>query len=529
MSNGELECITYVEENNKKEDNDNSNENKNNENNNSNKNNHESNENKVINSDISKINKSAAEAIQPVKKEDKDCDNLFHKVISEPIKQKEDNSNLLKKLSGGLGGGEIDNKNTIKIKENNKDSDNNDNSDYEGEFINDKKNENEKENEKKEDNKYNNEIQENVIKKDIKKDNSINILNSNKEKKYVEDESELKLSRLSDMEHYSYLNAILVCLGNIEQLKKYFLDKKIREAIYESLNNKRLSFAFQRLLEHLYKKTEIYKPDKILRVLREKNCVFKNKFEINPNICINYILNQIHDELNSGKNNQDYQKPNPNDTNDVIQKGKTNFELNNNSIIKDVFSWYEFEKIRCNKCKNPTFRFHSFFTFDLDISYIEKEMKRNKLDIYDCIEYYQKRNISNIYCYNCREFNAAESSKSIINSPKNFIFLIDRGNFDKNLCDVNFNLDEEIDLKKFMDYNKDSPTKYHLKAIVSIFENKYISFVKYDKDYWNIFNDTKISEAKNNDVIRVNSSSGIKHIPCILFYELIGSNENKNN
>lgn len=49
-------------------------------------------------------------------------------------------------------------------------------------------------------------------------------------------------------------------------------------------------------------------------------------------------------------------------------------------------------------------------------------MKRNKLDIYDCIEYYQKRNISNIYCYNCREFNAAESSKSIINSPKNFIF-----------------------------------------------------------------------------------------------------------
>ena len=109
MSNGELECFTYVEENNKKEDNDNSNENKNNENNNSNKNNHESNENKVINSDISKINKSAAEAIQPLNKEDEDCDNLFHKVISEPIKQKEDNSNLLKKLSGGLGGGEIDN------------------------------------------------------------------------------------------------------------------------------------------------------------------------------------------------------------------------------------------------------------------------------------------------------------------------------------------------------------------------------------------------------------------------------------
>ena len=102
MSNGELECITYVEENNKKEDNDNSNENKNNENNNSNKNNHESNENKVINSDISKINKSAAEAIQPLNKEDEDCDNLFNKVISEPIKQKEDNSNLLKKLSESL-------------------------------------------------------------------------------------------------------------------------------------------------------------------------------------------------------------------------------------------------------------------------------------------------------------------------------------------------------------------------------------------------------------------------------------------
>ena len=160
MSNGELECITYVEENNKKEDNDNSNEKKNNENNNSNKNNHESNENKVINSDISKINKSAAEAIQPVKKKDEDCGiNPLHKTKSETMKQKEDNLNLLEILRDGLNDNEIDNKNTIQIKENNKDFDNNDNSDYEGEFINDKKNENEKENEKKEDNKYNNEIQ----------------------------------------------------------------------------------------------------------------------------------------------------------------------------------------------------------------------------------------------------------------------------------------------------------------------------------------------------------------------------------
>ena len=98
--------------------------------------------------------------------------------------------------------------------------------------------------------------------------------------------------------------------------------------------------------------------------------------------------------------------------------------------------------------------------------------------------------------------------------------MIDRGNLEKKLLDLNFYIDNEIGLEPYMTY-KESNVKYELREIVSIYGNKYISFVKVDENFWYLYNDSRIKKVEDYDVVNFNSSSGIKHIPCILFYRHI--------
>ena len=87
------------------------------------------------------------------------------------------------------------------------------------------------------------------------------------------------MTRLSDMGNKSCLNSVLRCLVSIEELKNYFCDKKEVDVIYKSIQNKRLSFAIQRLFVHIYldNRIPIYKPESIQKVLIEQKsmpCLF---------------------------------------------------------------------------------------------------------------------------------------------------------------------------------------------------------------------------------------------------------------
>ena len=350
---------------------------------------------------------------------------------------------------------------------------------------------------------------------------------------YIVNDNRIQITRLNDMETYSYLNAVLRCIGSIEPLKIFFLEEKNGNMFKESVtkrNTHRLSYALHRLLTHIYsdKKNEIYEPKSIWRILGEKNVFFTFKSEMNPNDCVIEIVNQLHCELNTNTI-KDFDKVKENNANEVIKKGRENYKHNNNSIITDTFNFNELETIRCNNCGNKRYQFQSFLTFDLDIYGTYKlNSEKNEIKIYDCLDFWKQKNIEKVYCNKCEEFKKVDWGKIIINSPKIFVFLLDRGNFDNNLIKINFTLDNNIDLHPYIGYQESSEAKfqYQLKQIVSIFGNKYISFVKINKKYWYAFDNDKIQMVENDDVIKTHRNESIKHIPCILFYEL---DESKNN
>ena len=370
-------------------------------------------------------------------------------------------------------------------------------------------------------NNINNNINNNNM--NIQNINNQNIININPNNNYPDDDPTIKNTRLSDLGKKSYLNSVLQCLGNIAQLKQFFLNEEIAEEIYSTINKKRLGFAIQRLFVHLNNfKNEIYKPDSILGVLQEKNIIFKQEnYEINPNYCLNFILNELHDELNLKKYNNVYQRFNQYNMQEVIQVGKLNFEKANDSIITNTFSLFGLKEISCVNCGHRKYEFKDFLIFDLDLLGFFNKNKKNRIRICDCLDFAtQKKTISNVYCESCGYLNTAESLFSFINTPEILIFMIDRGNLEKKLMDLNFYIDNEIGLEPYMTY-KESNVKYELREIVSIYGNKYISFVKVDENFWYLYNDSRIKKVEDYDVVNFNSSSGIKHIPCILFYRHI--------
>lgn len=373
-------------------------------------------------------------------------------------------------------------------------------------------------------NKINNE-KEKVQVINNKKENTIEIPQIKKTyNDYFVDDPEIKIMRLSDMDNNSYLNSTLRCLLSIDELKNFFLNEEEVKNIYNSAKEeKRLSFAIQRLFFHVYldKKNKIYTLEKIKDVLKEESPYFAQNSEMNPNICLNFILYQMDNELNVKKDNNSFINYNQYNEKEVLEKGKENFLKNNDSIISKTFSWYELSKAKCNKCNDIKYKFKSFFTFDLDIQSFHKERKLNVISINDCLALWSsKKKLLNIYCDSCNSLSEIENSKSIVGTPKFFLFILDRGNFNEQLMNLNFIIDSEIDIQPYCENIQES-TKYELNAIVSIFNKKYISLVKNDENSWLLFDDSKIQMIENNLALNENYNSDIKHIPCILLYKLL--------
>ena len=545
MSEGEFESFYYVEEVEKDEkSNNNSYKNANEKNSpvKTLKSNFEENKNEII--DKIELKKS-----QKIKGKTEENINIFYnKSNSQKISgEKENVSNLKNILSNGeINNNENINKNTI-INNNSKNQEINNNINDENEpsddsFL-DEKNE-EKIIEKKEDNKIkiqqkkcNENKNDNPILKRTEKKEEFVLKEAQDEayKEYFQDDKEIKKTRFSNMGNFSFLNSILRCIGNIEDLKNYFIDKKEMINIYKSIREEkeeqkqqRLSFAIQRLFWHIYNDTkqEKYLPDKIQRVLAEKIILYeeKNNIELEPGICLNFILNQIHDELNSKKDkNEQYINSEQNNMEDVIEKGTKNFLNNNDSIISKTFVWHELININCNKCKSNKFLFQSFFTFDLDIPNFYRERKRNGISIYEYLGFVaSKKRISNFYCNKCKTLSEGKYNKRINNSPKIFAFILDRENFNPNLMEMNFNIDEDINMEPFIENSQLQFFEYELIGIVSIIGKKYVSFTKDEDGSWFAFDNSNIKKIGKKEIINSNenSDSTIKHIPCVLFYKL---------
>mgnify|MGYP002869140643 FL=1 len=232
-----------------------------------------------------------------------------------------------------------------------------------------------------------------------------------------------------------------------------------------------LSFAFERLMYHLYEKDNdnenCYSPEAFLKILSKLNITYKTLKRRNPNDLMNYILNVLHNELNQKNKPNLIVNEDINDRNKVIKTGVNNFKNSDNSIISNNLNWFEIKQCQCNKCKNTTFEFLTFITFNLDIESTQNNLSNNNNDnisltLNDCMKNYNEPKKMKIYCSNCKSTEDIICTSKIFLTSHVIIFCINRGiDFsDKiKLLQIKLNIDDKIDLSNFIEEEK-SPKKY---------------------------------------------------------------------
>ena len=345
------------------------------------------------------------------------------------------------------------------------------------------------------------------------------------------------LTGLKNLGNTSYLNSVLQLFCSIKYLKNFFCNLEHPKQLEKQETT--LSFVIHRLFMHIYSnhiKREIYQPECILKVLKHYNKYYDllNNIngEKNPNELIVFLLDKLHDELNSKKynnnnkeNNNYYSKYDKNNVNNVISNGFNYFKENNDSIFSDYFTWFSLKTNECINCGTKFYSFNNFFTFDLNISGKALELKNlsnpKNLKIIDYIEYYHLGKMIRNFCDNCKNYFPIRTINQIFSTPNIFIFLLDQNEIEN----INFILQKEINLQKFFgnDRQKQIPTKYALSGIVFFDKNKkkYNSLcISCIDNNWYLYDDEQVSLYNNFDsfINEVNFGKNKIYMPNILLY-----------
>ena len=318
----------------------------------------------------------------------------------------------------------------------------------------------------------------------------------------------------------SYLNAILQCLANIDFLINFFLNENIEKHLNENIKTLPLSFVTLRLFKHFYiKKDSKYSLESFLRVLGSLNPIYLSSKIRNANECLIFILETLHNELNRIKIINHKNDFNKKVRKEVIDYGIFNYKNKYDCIISDIFNWHQLKELHCMECGEVSYDFQTFNTIQLDSLNFKKTIGKNSITIFDCLNYELNLN-KKIICKYCNKNAHIKNISYIYSSPKIFVFLLNSGDFNEELLDLNFNLETTINLNKYIE-NKQSPKKYELIGIISIDINnkKYLNYCKsFEDKNWYFYYDEDVAQIQEKQVVMDNNG---KFIPSVLFYRSI--------
>ena len=355
------------------------------------------------------------------------------------------------------------------------------------------------------------------------KDNNINkLINNNKpkDKNKIKEKKPDKINpKITQIENYTqptliglnnigstcFINAILQCLSQTKALTNYFLNEKNKDKIINNniaLNNKsdnQLTPCYLELINKLWNKTpsetKSFSPSNFVQKLNEMNPLFKLGEAGDSKDFIIFILEQIHRELKKPLNikNKIPETLNQYDNANAFENFFNEFK-SEVSIISDVFFGVNETTNVCLNCKanynsrnqnNPIS--YNYGIFNCLIFPLEevKNMKlknnmnqgnnqalmnsNNKVNIYDCFDYYQKSDLFNgdnkYYCNICKQENDSIYTCKIFTSPNYLILILNRGR--GNIYKVQLDFPEIIDITEYV-LKKETPNIiYNLYGVVT--------------------------------------------------------------
>ena len=320
-----------------------------------------------------------------------------------------------------------------------------------------------------------------------------------------------------------YMNATIQSFSNIIRLRSFLLDKETYQNLEIHKNEKKLSFALAEVLYHLWKelKNDYYKPEYFKEKISEMNPLFKGVAANDPKDLVLFILQTLNDELNNAPNitinnnsanNQNFQE--------VLTEFFQTFHNENKSIISEEFFGCMNSMTTCGACKITIHNVQgiNILFFPLEEVRKFKNYSYNCVKIEDCFDYYEKQEIyPSCFCNKCRQLYPAYHQSKIYYAPRTLIINLNRGRGLQ--FNVNIDLDEYINLRKYIFYNE-SPYMYELVAVICHFGSSnmgghFIAYCKNSNDcLWYKFNDEFVTKISFDEVKK-------KGVPYVLFYSYV--------
>ena len=311
---------------------------------------------------------------------------------------------------------------------------------------------------------------------------------------------------LRNLGNNCYMNSLLQCLYYIKEMREYFINEYFN-------NNQELSLALKDVFIGLNKNNrKAYSPDKIRKEIKKLDNLFMTGKQADAADLLNNIFSKLIEEL--GKEDS-YCGTIQYET-DVFNKdamfADTANYVDKDLILNKLFNGYYMSESTCNKG-------HIQYTFQNDylMGFNIKNIRKNKITIYDCINQYQeKKNINDIK--KCQKKNCESNVNKFqqkLYQPANYMIFVFNGFMEYS---KNFEIQEIITL------NSDEGYKYQYKLIsASIYfgsgkSGHYIAYCRADDGQFYSFNDSSVSPINFNE-LKIS-------IPYILFYKKDKKNEN---
>jgi ubiquitin C-terminal hydrolase len=321
------------------------------------------------------------------------------------------------------------------------------------------------------------------------------------------------LSGLINLGNTCFMNSIIQCLSNTENLTEFFLK---RENIKESqMYNKKVSkqiaivISYSNILRAIWEKNRLVKPTTFKRVL----CLFNERYagydQQDSHEFLICILNLLHDGLKypvSIEINGKIENEHDSLMKLACESFKKEFE-NEYSIIINLFYGQFYNFINCTKCNYSEKRFESFNTISLNFP---ETNASNSLTLNELFKYNFSKDeqINNWECskVKCKNKICNKNTK-LFKLPKFLIIHLNR--FKKNatgeliskndtLIDFDIN---NIDLTSFFPSTEKNNWMYSLYAINyhsgTINSGHYTSVCKNKDGHWYIYNDAHLDKYTN--------------------------------